>query len=101
MIKHHHLYDFFNQISLTFAEKIKLGFKELDSVDSRLVKELKEGEKNGFGTGLPIVVDNPMRNFFVLGRTKNKKLVIAVIDQGKQHIKGLGNRLRKNKINLA
>lgn len=82
-----------------FLEKNRITKPEVEVLDAELLAAITIGARTGFGTNFKIVPDFAhMRNAFILGRAKNGKLIVAVIDQGKETIKGLADRIRKGKI---
>jgi len=81
-----------------FLEKNKITLEELDRADRELVDLFYEGSRKNFNVKPPIEPDAIWRNFFVIGKDPTGKLIVSIIDQGKNLIPNIGNRIRKGTL---
>jgi len=82
----------------SFSKKFAVKPAELVALQRELLATLRKGQKNNFNSNIPLVHDPTIKNFFVLGRNQERKLIVSVIDQGRVPVKGLGNSIRKGLI---
>ena len=81
-----------------FLESNKIDLGELDRADRELNDLIYEGGKKNYGVNIPIKADAIWRNFFLLGKAPNGKLLVSVIDQGKELIPNLPDLIRRDQL---
>jgi hypothetical protein len=84
-----------NRQIFSFARRNKITLGELEALEKELLSVLESGQKTNFNSDLNVVHDPTIKNFFIVGRASDGKLLVEVIDQGRVPIKGLGDTLRE------
>lgn len=86
---------FTNEQILRFLKKNEISLEELNAADDELIRFVKAGQKNYFNTKFPIEHDANIGNVYVLGKTRDGKILFSLADQGMNPVRGLADRIRK------
>ncbi len=81
-----------------FVSRNRITREELDLVFRQACFALSDGLRVNYNVNqkIPITPDTGIKNFFVLGRDPEGKLIISVIDQGRKHVEGTSELLAQH-----